>query len=77
MTEAQKIKEAKNKRKIQSTLIEIGKEVEAMEDAPAVEQMELTLKCLTSAIQLKNMPDQRLFARKMAAQLTKFMVQNL
>lgn len=80
MTEAQRLKELKeqkNKRKIRSALIEQGREVEAMESAPGIEQMELTFECLKAAMQLNNMPDQRLFARKMAAQLTKFMVVKL
>lgn len=67
----------KNKRKIASALIEQGREVEQMEEAPAIEQLELTFKCLTTAIQMNNMSDQRLFARKMAAQITKFMVVKL
>lgn len=67
----------KNKRKIATALIEQGREVEAMESAPDIEQMELTFKCLKTAIQLKNMRDQRLFGRRLAAQLTKFMVVKL
>lgn len=77
MTEAQRIKEAKNKRKLQRALIETIKEVEAMNTAPDIEQMELTFQCLKTAIQLGNMPDQRLFGRRLAAQITKFMVHNL
>lgn len=80
MTEAQRIKELKelkNKGKIRSALIEQGREVEAMEAAPSTEQMELTFQCLKTAIQLKNMQDQRLFGRRLAAQLTKFMVVKL
>lgn len=77
MTEAQRIKEAKNKRKLGSALIEQGREVEAMEGTPDIEQMELTFQCLKTAIQLNNMQDQRLFGRRLAAQVTKFIVEKL
>lgn len=71
------VKEAKNQRKLATALIEQKREVEAMETAPAVEQLEATFYNLKTAIQLNNMQDQRLFARRMAAHLTKFMVEKL
>lgn len=63
--------------KIQSGLIEIGKEAEKIKKTPSKEQLELTLKNLTFAMEQKDMSDMYLFCRKLAAQTLRFMVDEL
>lgn len=67
----------KDKRKIATALIEQGREVEQMNTTPGIEHLEVTFNNLKFAIQQKDMVDQRLFGRRLAAQVTKFMVEKL
>jgi hypothetical protein len=67
----------KHARKLQTALIEQGKEVEKMNYTPDQEAFDLTLKNLKFAIQNNDMEDQRLYGRKLCAQVTKFMLDKL
>lgn len=67
----------KKKIKIQTALIEQGKEVEEMEATPDTAEMQLSLDGLKTAVQLKDMKGMRVYARKLAAQSTKFMIDKL
>lgn len=63
--------------KLKAGLIEVGKEVEKIKNTPTEEQLELTLKNLSFAIQQNDMSDMYLFCRKLAAQALRFMVDEL
>lgn len=63
--------------KLQTALIEQGKEVEAMDITPSIEHLEVTYNNLKFAMQQNDMADMRLFGRRLTAQVTKFMVDKL
>lgn len=67
----------KQKIKLQTALIEQGKEVESMDATPDAEAMQISLDCLKTAMQLKDMRGMRVYARKLAAQSTKFQIDKL
>lgn len=70
-------KERKQESKLQTALIEQGKEVEAMDITPDIEHLEVTFNNLKFAMQQNDMSDMRLFGRRLTAQVTKFMVDKL
>lgn len=64
----------KDKKKLYTALIEQGKEVEQIKGTPTTDDMQFTLDNLKTASQLKDMRGMRVYARKLAAQSTKFMI---
>jgi len=66
-----------NTRKLQSALIETGKEAEAMKEVPRLSEMDTELANFKSAVYLDDLIGQRRHGRKLTAMLTKFMIEKL
>lgn len=66
-----------NKRKLQTALIQAGKEVEAIKDTPSLAEMEDKFERFKIAIQSNDMRKMRLYGRQMTAHITRFMIDKL
>jgi hypothetical protein len=66
-----------NKRKLQTALIEAGKEAEAIRDTPSLAEMEDKFERLKTAILSNDMRKMRLYGRQMTAYITRFMIDRL
>jgi hypothetical protein len=64
-------------RKLQSALIETGKEVEAIAKAPALPELEDNFERLRIAIQSNDVRKMRSYGRHMAAMIIKMMIEKL
>lgn len=67
----------KDKRKLHTSLIETGREVEGMKQTPDLADMEMTFQALKFAMNLKDMQGMRRYGRQLAARVTKFMIEKL
>jgi hypothetical protein len=67
----------KQKRKLQTALIETGKEVEGMKQIPSLAEMEDRFERFKIAIQNDDMKKMRLFGRQLSSMVTKFMIEKL
>jgi hypothetical protein len=63
--------------KLQTALIETGKEVEAMKETPGEAQIHICFLCFSLAIKENNMKDMHRYGRKLAALVLKFMIEKL
>ena len=64
-------------RKLQSALIETGKEVEAIKETPYLIDMDDKFELLKTAIMSDDMRMMRKYGREMSAMVIKFMVERL
>jgi hypothetical protein len=67
----------KHTRKLQSALIETGKEVEGMKQVPSLAEMEDRFERFKIAIQTEDLKKQRLYGQQMAAVITKYLIEKL
>ena len=67
----------KDQRKLQSALIETGREVESMKDTPDISDLEATFKALKLAADQNDMVGMRRYGRQLAARVVKWMVERL
>jgi len=63
--------------KLQSALIEVGKEAEAMKETPGYTDMEIQLVCFRSSVNEGDTRGMRKHLRKLAAMGIKFMTEKL
>lgn len=63
--------------KLQTVLIEQGKEVEAMKHSPTLAEMEDRFEQFKIAIQSNDMRRQRIYGRQLTAMVTKYIIENL
>lgn len=64
-------------RKLKSALIEIGKEVESIEETPELASLELAFENLKCAMKVNDMQDMRRYCRRLSAKIIKLMVDKL
>jgi hypothetical protein len=67
----------KDKRKLHTALIEIGKEVEGMKQVPGADDIHAACATFKMAIHEDNMKEMRTYGRKLTSLLIKFMIEIL